>query len=259
MNFLSNILKNIYSVTKRYVRPNGYIATKKYKIVKFCFLKFSFRQAIVLGKNNKVLLFDENNKEYLDVTGSKDILHYINVVIEGDNNTVILPKDYISTFNKSSITIYGSNNKVDIGSGCKFDGLNICMSYIRDIHQGNRKVLIGKNCTSTRKLYIRCCGEGVGVTIGEDCMFATNVVLSTTDWHPVCSLATNERLNPDEDIVIGDHVWVCDDVKIMKGVSVPDGCVVGIGSLVNKKFAEKNCIIAGIPAKQRKSDIKWSR
>ena len=48
-------------------------------------------------------------------------------------------------------------------------------------------------------------------------------------------------------------------VMIFKGAVIPDGSVVGAGSLVNKKFEEENILIAGSPAKKIRSDIEWRR
>ena len=40
---------------------------------------------------------------------------------------------------------------------------------------------------------------------------------------------------------------------------IPDNCVVGYKSLVNKIFKENNCIIAGHPATVVRHDITWKK
>ena len=54
---------------------------------------------------------------------------------------------------------------------------------------------------------------------------------------------------------LGKTVRVC---VIAKGAKVNDGSVVGFGSIVNKKFEEKNILIAGAPAKKMKENIDWA-
>ena len=42
---------------------------------------------------------------------------------------------------------------------------------------------------------------------------------------------------------------------ILKGSVIPEGCVVGAMTLVNKQFEESNCLIAGNPAIIKKTGI----
>ncbi|MBR4891899.1 MAG: hypothetical protein IKZ34_01820 [Alphaproteobacteria bacterium] len=48
-------------------------------------------------------------------------------------------------------------------------------------------------------------------------------------------------------------------VTILKGTKIPDNCIVGARSLVNKKFDEPNVILVGIPAVIKKRGIQWER
>ena len=58
-------------------------------------------------------------------------------------------------------------------------------------------------------------------------------------------------------IVIGNHVWISADCKVLKGVTVPNNCIIGTNSVVTKKFTEENCIIAGNPAGVLKREVNW--
>lgn len=49
-------------------------------------------------------------------------------------------------------------------------------------------------------------------------------------------------------VVIGNDVWLGDDVRILSGVSIADGCVIGCGSIVTKDTVPYG-IYAGAPAK----------
>lgn len=89
-------------------------------------------------------------------------------------------------------------------------------------------------------------------------MFSNGIDIRNSDEHSVTDL-DGKRINPAEDIVIGNHVWLCAYSKILKGAVIPDNCVIANSSLVKSKFTESNAIYAGIPAKLVKKDITWTR
>jgi acetyltransferase-like isoleucine patch superfamily enzyme len=76
--------------------------------------------------------------------------------------------------------------------------------------------------------------------------------------HPIYDLASDERLNPAQDVRIGDKVWIGEDVKIMKGASIGRGSVIGSGSIVSGNIGE-NVIAAGSPAATVRENIRWTR
>lgn len=95
------------------------------------------------------------------------------------------------------------------------------------------------------------------IKIGKDCLFSKNITIRISDGHIIKDINTNEIINESKDIVIGDHVWITEGVTIFKGSVIPNNTIVGYKSLVTKKFTEENTIIAGIPAKIVKRNIKW--
>lgn len=97
------------------------------------------------------------------------------------------------------------------------------------------------------------------ISIGNDCKLSYAVEIKATDAHTVYDKETLEVLNPPKDIKIGNHVWISRGCFITKGAVIPNNCIVGANSLVNKNFEEENCIIAGSPAKIVKREINWSR
>jgi len=58
--------------------------------------------------------------------------------------------------------------------------------------------------------------------------------------------------------MIGNHVWLGADVKVLKGAIINDGAIIGTGSLVSGTV-DANCIYAGIPAKKVKEHVSWRR
>ncbi|WP_254789998.1 acyltransferase, partial [Vibrio cholerae] len=87
------------------------------------------------------------------------------------------------------------------------------------------------------------------------CMFSRNVKLMTSDGHDI--LRDGKRINPAKSIYIGSHVWLADNVTILKGVDIGSGSIIGINSTVTKSIGQY-CIAAGNPARKIKDNISWN-
>lgn len=99
--------------------------------------------------------------------------------------------------------------------------------------------------------------EGNEIRIGQDCMFSNHIEIRNGDSHSI--LANGKRINHGKNILIGNHVWLCANVKIMKGSHIADNCIIGNSSLISSTCGEPNSIYAGIPAKLVKQNISWDR
>lgn len=100
------------------------------------------------------------------------------------------------------------------------------------------------------------CTEGRKISIGNDCLFSSEIVFRTGDSHSIVDMS-GERINRAADITIGDHVWIGHRVLVNKGVVIPENTVVGTGAVVTKQFDEPNTILVGVPAKVSKQNINW--
>lgn len=125
-----------------------------------------------------------------------------------------------------------------IGNGCKLE-----------VKKGAR-LEIGRNTGITGDAVI-CCYKNV--SLGNFFSCAWNVSICDTDFHE-CYDMTNDVKMPSKmtlPINIGEYVWVCQNVTILKGSCIPDWCTVGANALVKNDFskADRFSLIAGIPAK----------
>ena len=102
-------------------------------------------------------------------------------------------------------------------------------------------------CNSNVK--IRCTKS---IKIGNDVAISHDVTIMDSDAHRVIQ---NNR-NNTEPVVIGNHVWIGSRAMILKGVTIGDGAIVAAGTIVTKNVPA-NCMVAGVPAKVIKSNIKW--
>lgn len=167
----------------------------------------------------------------------------------GADNSITIGKG--SLIHKMELYVRGCDNSVEIGKSCII-GHN-CSIRI----EGNEcKVTIGDGTTMTRDIHICVQEDGMSITIGKDCMFSNNIIVRTSDSHPIYK--DGQRINPAAPIVIGNHVWIAPETTILKGVTIGDNCILASKSLLTKSVAE-SCLVAGLPAKVVKTGVNWTR
>jgi acetyltransferase-like isoleucine patch superfamily enzyme len=84
------------------------------------------------------------------------------------------------------------------------------------------------------------------IRIGNNCMFAANVIISDSDWHGIYN-----RIRPfrcTKPVTIENNVWLGERVIVNKGVAIGENSVVGAGSVVTKNIPP-NSVAAGNPAR----------
>lgn len=136
---------------------------------------------------------------------------------------------------------------IKLNEGCRVSGKLIVLhgSYI----EVGRKTIFNKACFFQA-------WEKTKILIGEECLFA-NVKARTSDTHSIISLDTKKRINKAKDIIIGNRVWIADDVDILKGATICDGSVISSRSLLTAKTIPENCLAGGVPAKVLREGITW--
>ena len=166
----------------------------------------------------------------------------------GDNNRVSLlgmPKHCLGT----NIQL-GHNSSVEIGEGCNLS--NTTIYGAQDCH-----VLVGAQCTFTaRARFIM--HEPSRIRIGQDCMIAADVQFMTSDNHTIYDTESQARINPANNIDIGDHVWIGLQCFVMKGARVGRNSIIGLRSVVTREIPE-NCLAVGAPARVIRENTSWDR
>ena len=155
--------------------------------------------------------------------------------------------------NDSSFFINGSHNKIIIGEGAHLSGASL---WIED---NNCTIKIGKNIFIGSHSQLACTEDGSEIQIGDDCMIAPNTQVRTGDSHSIFDVETGERINRARSIMIANHCWLGDGVKVLKGVNLPENTIVSTSAVVTHSFLEGNVIIGGIPAKVIKSEVNWDK
>lgn len=186
----------------------------------------------------------------------------------GENNIIDIPDDVMIKGN-IIITITGNNNKLKIGSE------TILGSGVIEIRNDHCEIEIGRSCfingqimclydqtkivigskTSMLMAQITLHEKGI-ITLGEDCLLSGNIIMDVSDMHSILDAKTMKRINPPQDISIGDHVWIGFGVYIMKGSKIGSNSIIGANAVVTNSVPN-NCLAAGVPAKVVKTGITW--
>ena len=121
------------------------------------------------------------------------------------------------------------------------------------------EIRIGDNCHIGAMSHITSCNS---IIIGKKLLTGTNVLI--TDNSHGSSKMESLMLHPQKrklvskgGVVIGDNVWLGNNVCIMPGVTIGDGVIVGANSVVTKDLPSFS-VAVGAPAKvikQIKKDI----
>ena len=189
-----------------------------------------------------------DDKEY--VLSRWRVIKGLNLSMSGNNNTVKIgfPQKF---FHNNDFIVSGDNTLIQIKKSCReINGLKI-----RAVYGHNKQILIGKDFF-VGSLFLHIEEDNSSVIIGDDCLFSSDLFFRHGDGHCLIDKKGN-LLNKATQMIIGDHVWVGAWCRFLKNVHIPNGCAVGMGSIVTKKFTEENCAIAGNPAKVVKHDIHW--
>lgn len=169
----------------------------------------------------------------------------------GENNKIIIGKD--TFLRDTSFRIRGNNNQIIIDDNCTIGPS--CSFWI----EGESSAIhIGKKSTFTQMVHFCAQENRVLIDVGIDCMFSNNIIVRTSDSHPIYSVDDERRINPAKNVLIGNHVWIAPNTKVMKGVSIGNGTIIGSDTMVTKNIPE-NVLAVGHPARVVKERIKWTR
>lgn len=139
----------------------------------------------------------------------------------------------------------GKEGHIHFSGRCKFrEGCKV------RVDSGTLK--IGNNFSSNKNCFISC---SKGIDIGDNVLLGWNVNIRDSDGHTM--IHDGKKMESLKKVTIGDHVWIASYVDILRGVAIPDGCVVAYRSCVTKSVDKKNCLVGGYPAKIMRENVDW--
>lgn len=131
-------------------------------------------------------------------------------------------------------------------SGC--DGLTTGRFCRFDLEGTKLTLFIGENCEMGDMTHIVAHEK---VEIGNNVLIASKCFISDTN-HGVYKgedqgspeTPPNKRKLVTKPVKIGNNVWIGENVVILAGADIGDGCIIGANAVVSKKI-EKNSIVVG--------------
>jgi len=167
--------------------------------------------------------------------------------IFGDNNVLLSE----SILGDVKVRCFGDGHILSIGKDVVFKSGQI------KFENSKCQLKIGPQTTIEEAQFF-IAEDGMSITIGTDCMLSGRIRVYTTDGHSIIDANTGKRINPAKKVVIGNHVWIGSDVKILKGVEIGSNSIIASGAVVTGKIPP-NSIAAGCPAKVVKQGVTWHR
>ena len=146
-------------------------------------------------------------------------------------------QDYIKTNERSTLYL-GDNATLKINGRFTMHGHSSIMVH------NDATLEIGTN-TYLNGGIIECSHH---IQIGNDCAIADGVRIMDKSWHAL------DEVN--DEIIIGNKVWLATNALIMPGVKIDDGAIVAAGAVVTKDIPAR-CMVAGVPAKVIKENVDW--
>jgi acetyltransferase-like isoleucine patch superfamily enzyme len=219
------------------------------KIIKFLYRSPYFRWLLpvfhfLIGRSNI------SNVKGNSINTTTANLYYSRINFHSHKNNFLFIGEQ-TNLHHSKLEIKGSNNTIHIGSDCFINGLRLI------IEGDNNDVYIGDHgfILDDTRIYVV---DGSAFRMGSGCMFSDRIEIRTTDNHSIYDLNTGNRINYEEDVVLQDRVWIGTGVTILKGTVIANGCIVGAGSVLTRKYTTPNSIIVGTPGKYVKHNITWT-
>lgn len=149
--------------------------------------------------------------------------------------------------------VYGK--RFSCGYNCRFDLINT----------KKKTLFIGDNCEINDFCHIVATEM---VVIGDNFLCASKVFISDTNHGNYNENDCPPTIDPKErelfskPVRIGNNVWVGENVVILPGANIGNGCIIGANSVVTKEIPD-NCIAVGNPARVIKKyddkTKKWER
>jgi len=188
----------------------------------------------------------------------KDLNIAANIII--DFTDTVGCKVFLGANLRGNINVFfkGDNSLLYIGNNCFLKKVDIRSFQADDF------IAVG-NQVSTTLTNTWISGNGAGaakpaIIIGDDCLFSYDIVIRNSDAHPIFSIDTDEQVNEPKGIVhIEPHVWIAEQVSILKSVTIGACSILGLGSIVTKDVPRFS-VASGVPAvSKQKPDIYWAR
>ena len=138
-------------------------------------------------------------------------------------------------------------------TGSLFLGENVKIAAGTKIGVGEKASLkIGRESSINVNSQIICMNN---ISIGGGVIISWDNLIMVSDLHQIQEQTTLKDVS--KPIFIGDKVWIGCRTMVLKGVNIPNGCILAAGGVITGKYREKNCLISSAGIK--KHNVSWIR
>lgn len=144
---------------------------------------------------------------------------------------------------RGTLQILGS---VVIGEGVNIStGVKICCGE-------NGHLVLNKKTSININSEIICMDN---IELGENAMVSWDVLIIDSDFHQIVEDGIRKPITAP--IIIGSNVWIGCRSVVLKGSTVPNGCIIAANCTVSNSFNKKNVIIVG--KRIIAENVSWNR
>ncbi len=97
--------------------------------------------------------------------------------------------------------------------------------------------------------------ERKNILLGGGGVFSFGIFIRTADPHLIYDADTKVRINDSQSVLVGNHVWLGQDILVLKGTHIGSGSIVAGGSVMSGKRQPSNTVFGGSPARQIKEGV----
>ena len=190
------------------------------------------------GRNNKII-FGKN----CNIVNCRIKLYGNSTLVLGDDcyfeNTLIMLRDSEAHFGNnteaSKVTVTSTGNSLlDLGAGSVICG---------EFDMRNQGIIRAKRLWTTWGPHIAA-NHGL-IEFGDG--GTADSIIYNSDFHPMYDLEGNLQ-NENQDVIIGNNVWIGMGVQICPGVTIGDNAVIAAGSVVTEDIPA-GMLAIGVPCK----------
>lgn len=153
------------------------------------------------------------------------------------------PRVYLHLFRL--IHFYGYSHVREKGSMQLGAGTNLPPNI--SLRNGKR-IQIGRNTQIGERCYLWAGDASGRIVIGDNVSLAPEVFITASDYQFKAGVPFQQQPKKEQDVVLGNDIWLGARVVVTAGVTIGDGCIIGAGAVVTRDIPAGS-IAVGIPAK----------
>ncbi|GAA3993756.1 acyltransferase [Mucilaginibacter dorajii] len=134
-----------------------------------------------------------------------------------------------------------------------FNGRVFIMHGTKIVVGKDAQLVLGDNFTTSTEVSIIAEKR---ITFGNGSGISWQTQVMDTDFHHIAD-EHGVVFNQPAEVIIGDKVWIGCRCTILKGVTIPNGCIIAANSLITRKLSGENNIFGGNPTRVLKSNVTW--